>query len=381
MSKILFNLADFQGDDTEKLRLAGDALRANPGSTLFIPAGVYTVGTEVSRRTRRDVMDGKYGNNPQPTMFSPTYPYSRGLDLTLCRDITVSAYGAKLMIDGFMEPVCIKDAENVTIKGLVIDHVKKPFCKCVVLDVPCDGEAILRFDDRTLPEENMSHPRTICFDPKHDGLVPLGFGWNDCGKIRLSTTDYRVHGGFGKGHVGVEMYLCNTFHFRPSILVSHSKNTLIEDVTIHSHPGMGIVGFKSHNITMSRISVVPSPGYNVSTNTDATHFAACSGRIITENSRFLGHGDDAINVHNYFYYIVEKPCDNKVRIRTVTPDGTHSQEPDIPDVGHKLRLVERDDEAQRRLHGSRSRGYIRGRRDSNRSSFISHTASRQGADF
>ena len=340
MNEKHFNLNAFPGDVCAQLKAAGQALRENPGATLLIPAGEYLITDPRAMEILEHVFAGTWGQNPQPVMFRPDFPYTIGLDLTGCRDVTVDAYGAVFKIRGYMEPVSIRDAENVTVRGLTVDHDIKPFCRSVLTEVEEDGSGILTFDPLTPPAENMSAPREITYDPKTGGLAARFIDWYS-EKEKLDETHYRMHAGFTPDEIGREFNFCTTYHFRPTVLISHSSNTRLEDVTLHNQPGMGIVGFKSRDIFIERLRIVPSPGYHVSTNTDATHFACCAGTVSIEHSEFLGHGDDAINIHNYYYVIREKPAGNRVRIRVETPDGTHSQEPDYPLAGYRLRLVDR----------------------------------------
>ena len=65
-----------------------------------------------------------------------------------------------------------------------------------------------------------------------------------------------------------------TFHFCPAILTLEAQNIALENVTIHSHPGMGIVGYRSENIKMTGLRIVPLVGQYMSSNTDATHFTS-----------------------------------------------------------------------------------------------------------
>ncbi|MBS5733939.1 MAG: hypothetical protein KHW87_04440 [Clostridiales bacterium] len=343
-------LNDFSGDVMARLHAAGDYLREHPGTTLIIEAGEYIIGDKRARQIREDVFNGVYGFNPQPTMFSPHFSYTKGLDLTNCQDVRIEAWGAVFLIDGYMEPITISHAKNVTLCGLTIDHLVKPFCRAWVEEVEDGGVGILRFDPHTPPRLSMSAPRIMTFHGKTGYLSGRFHGW-DAKKEALDETGlrYRLHGGFLSEEVGDELYFCTTYHFRPAVLISHSENTCLQDVTIHNHPGMGITGFASHDICLRGLHIVPSPGYRVSTNTDATHFASCSGTIRVEHSVFIGHGDDAINVHNYYYYFLPTSApeypgqldETCAVIHVVTPDGTHTQEPDVPQVGHVLRLLDK----------------------------------------
>jgi hypothetical protein len=105
---------------------------------------------------------------------------------------------------------------------------------------------------------------------------------------------------------------------------------------------MGIVGNRSEDITIKRLSVVPSVGHHVSTNTDATHFTSIKGTLRYENCTFVGQGDDSSNVHGYFQEIIEKISYRECVMQEKTPGGTHAQTLDYPDVGDILELTDMD---------------------------------------
>src|SRR5690606_7349474 len=103
--------------------------------------------------------------------------------------------------------------------------------------------------------------------------------------------------------VGDLCILRHSAHYRAGILVKESDNISLINVKIHSQPGMGVVGHRSNNILMDNLQVIPRPGSIMSTNTDATHFTSCIGKISLLNCKFAGQGDDCTNIHNYYYSI------------------------------------------------------------------------------
>ena len=79
----------------------------------------------------------------------------------------------------------------------------------------------------------------------------------------------------------------------------------------------------------------------MSTNTDATHFTSIKGLLRLENCTFEGQGDDFVNVHSYYQAIIKKEGDRTCLMQEKTPDGTHAQSLDYPDVGDTLELTNR----------------------------------------
>ncbi len=333
------SLADFPGKDAA-LRL-GEA--TSYLSTLhepvqfMIPPGLYDITTAHAREEQRRVMDGVYGQNPQKVMFSPTYQYSRGLYLSGLTDCHVIAEGAFFQVDGFMEPVAIRNCKNLTFSGLTIDHKRKPYSRGRIIE--SQGKAWLLEMDKETPmgEHTPKLLRSLVIDPAEDTILHTGV------KHIEYIDDYHFKAAFTDNTLlrqGLMVYIWHTYHGRPAILLENCENVTLSGVTIHSQPGMGIVGNRCENVHIKGLSVVPSPGHHVSTNTDATHFTSIKGDLIIENSRFEGCGDDCTNVHGYFQAIIERVSDTVCVMQEKTPDGTHAQSLDYPDVGDLLELWE-----------------------------------------
>ncbi len=333
----VISLKQFPGTVRDQLTAVSAYCREHSGTTVVIPAGRYILEDTRAKEVMEDVFAGYYGANPEPIMFRPEFPFSTGLDLRGCKDITILAYGAVLMIHGFMEPVGIRDSERITLRGLTIDHVRKPFSEGVITDVSKDWIEVL-FPPEFPIKTTVSSPRVFSYDEETGRFAWISIDSNSAEEIEPQKIRYRGSGE--KGLVGRKVYFTHTFHSRPGILISHCRDVRLRDVTIHSQPGMGIVGFKSCDIDIRRLHVVPSEGLHMSTNTDATHFASCSGSLRVEDSTFAGHGDDAINVHNY-YYTIRNAAGTNCTLTVEAPTWTHAQEPDIPRAGYKLALVDK----------------------------------------
>lgn len=337
-------LSDFKGENaTEVFAAAMAFLRQNPVSTLHIDPGVYTITSELARQTQAFVMTGVFGENPEPVMFSPSFEYTRGISFEGQRGSIVLAYGVTILVDGFMEPVSLKNCTDITLKGLTIDHLRKPFSMGMVTEVtPAAGTAgsvDVDFTDEYPLHEKMPCVRT-CFYSGETNRFNLAAGIRkrtiSGQRMTLECSDIR---GIAPGG---EFYVCHTYHSRPAILIENAANINLEDVTIHSQPGMGIVGHRNENILFKDLRVVPGPGVHFSTNTDATHFTSCKGTLRFEGCTFEGHGDDATNVHTYYHSIAKKISGSRCLLTLESPTGTHSQTLDYPDPGDTLELTVAD---------------------------------------
>ena len=323
-------------DDTEALRKAAAYCREHSGTTLLLPPGVYILKDEDAEKLEQDAMAGKFGSNTEKVIFSPYYPYSKGLDLNGTRDITIIANGATLLCEGWMEPVSIENSANLTLKGLTIDYKRKPFSHGEIVAIE-ENWFDIRFSPERIMDGNMPMMRMTIWDRKRNGMYPRSMYFPK--KEFLGDNVVRIFNRIPKDMLGSDAAVVHSFHFRPAILIHRSANTVIENVTIHSQPGMGIVGFDSKDILLKELRVIPAPGYYFSTNTDATHFACCEGLLRFEGCVFQGSGDDATNVHGYYQTIVSA-TGNEATLQVKAPTGTHAQVLDAPRVGDVLELVE-----------------------------------------
>lgn len=327
-------------DDLSAIRAALNWMRVNPGSTLIIPEGEYLITTAEAKAEEERVLAGEYGFNPEPVMFKPDHPYEIGLDFSGHNGSTVIAKNVHFTVDGFMEVVSVRDCQNVTIEGLTIDHKRKPYSKGIITKAYKEGEEniiSINFPPEYPVTKNMPSPRTVMYNPRTDrfeyNLPVKEWRWPD--KPQTLEMFLRVD---GEMFVGNEIYFTHCFHSRPAVLIERANNTTLRNITIHSHNGMGLTAFHATDILIEGLNIVPSEGEHFSTNTDATHFSSCRGKLRLDGCRFEGQGDDSINVHTYYYTItdVEK---NKVRLVVKAPTFTHTQSLDFPKIGDTLELV------------------------------------------
>lgn len=235
------NLSDFKGsDDLARFASALDFMKDHPGTTLFVEPGVYNITTELARETQKKVMNGEFGSNPEPVMFNPKFEYSRGLDFYGHDSSRIEAYGVTFMIDGFMEPISIRNCKNIEICGLTIDHVRKPYSRATVTKLYTDDCGVSKIDavfSENFPiTPNMPVIRDVVYNTHTCRFEPPK-GLNDFEFI--DEFHARFSTNYGEEIVGNELYIWHTFHSRPAVLIEEAENTVLKDITVHSHPGNG----------------------------------------------------------------------------------------------------------------------------------------------
>jgi len=320
-------------DDTKALRDAVDYCRSNPGTTLLIPAGIYRLRDSKADALEREMYSGKI-ENPEKKVFVPYFPHVKGLNFDGSESITIEARGAVLICEGWMEPLSIINCKNLTINDLTIDYKHKPFSQGIVTSVG-EESFFVQFDHRRQITNDIPITRLMLWDNEISGIYSRPFYFPKRKLLEDNMVEFKCK--IPKRLEGATLSALHSLHFRPAILIQGSLNTILNGVTIHSQPGMGIVGFDSKNITLNHLSVEPADGYMFSTNTDATHFACCEGLIKFEGCFFRGQGDDATNIHGYYHNITSVENNQAtLELKNIT---THALITDVPRIGDKLELV------------------------------------------
>jgi hypothetical protein len=324
-------------NDLPALRQALAAAIERSPCGLLIPPGRYNVSEPDAVRLQDDVMNGRMGN-PEKQLFNRDFKYVTGLDFSGANGITVNATGAEFMVSGWMEPISLQNCREVTINGLTIDYLRPPNSSGTIVAVG-DGTVDARFADWCPVTQNTPFLRLMVYDEIQQSLC--GESIYSGGQELIAPQTIRFKLRSGQCQVGRSIATLHGFHFRPAILLYQAVDTVLNDVTIHAQPGMGIVGHMAENITMNRLRIVPRKGRHVSSNTDATHFVACRGRIRFDDCRMAGQGDDTTNVHCFYTDILSKTPDRRCVLEIGRRFETHSVKRDYPRPGDVLAVINR----------------------------------------
>jgi hypothetical protein len=99
-----------------------------------------------------------------------------------------------------------------------------------------------------------------------------------------------------------------------AIVVDDSASTSFIDLKLLASPGMGILeNAGPGGMTLQKVSIVPGPRPKgattdrlVSTNSDGSHFITVERGPVMEDCTFANTSDDAVNVHGFYYFVVQK---------------------------------------------------------------------------
>jgi len=324
-------------NDRLPLQRAIDRCREKGIHKLIIPPGKYRIVDTAATRLMNEALSGRLGRNPQDVVFKPYFPYVSGISFIGIKELVVEAEGVFLMAEGWMEPITIKDCHNVTIRGLTIDYTDPPHSEGKIIKTG-NGFFDIEFPQSHNASKEMLIARIMFFDVIKNRL--LGFPIYFPKKQEwMGANVLRVWEKYAEPLSGKIALVNHSMHFRPAILVQSAVNTVLDKVTIHAQPGMGIVGNRSTNILMTGLRVVPRVGKYQSINTDATHFTACKGVIRFDGCMFEGQGDDATNVHGFYHNITSRVGPVAYSIQLDKDYTTHAAVLDYPDLGDTVELV------------------------------------------
>ncbi|GAA3576072.1 glycosyl hydrolase family 28-related protein [Snuella lapsa] len=329
-------------DDTKALRNAVKAAIAQPNSKLLLPAGHYHISDPLALKIQSDALSGKLGKNPQDQLFVPNKEYAIGLDFNGAKDLEIQAKDALLICDGWMEPLSFRNARNISLNGITIDYKQRPNNQGEIVNMGTDFVDVTFTKEEHLAKDQIVL-RIMIYDKTKQSFSGAGVYYKRKEQIAPNTMRFYGKDIRNQSKLGNMLITYSGFHYRPAILIYKTKDIVLNNVTINSQAGMGIVGHLSENITMNHLKIVPNQGRYASTNTDATHFATNRGFIKFNACEFGGQGDDATNVHTYYTSIANNdPNTKQCDIMVDRKNYTHSSYLDEPQAGDVLAIINKN---------------------------------------
>ena len=251
-------------------------------------------------------------------------PKRIGLLIEDMEDFEIDFSGSTLICDGIMTAIGVLNSKNITIRNVKLKNPtpRKLECRVVAhgedyVDVECihgmeqmllrRGDLYGKYDPNmwTLVGGNIE------FDPSGaiaEGTGDCTFG-TYCFNLNFEPLDddhIRIFGGTRKPPVGNVLVFNGIRRFGAGIVLQDASDVLMEDLTLHSCHGMGLLAQVSHNITLRRFNVLRTDGQLCTVSADATHFVHCTGLVLVEDCTFEGQLDDALNIHGIYTRIIDK---------------------------------------------------------------------------
>ena len=237
-------------------------------------------------------------------------------------NLTVDCGGSTFLLHGIMDFAVISRSKNITLKNAEIICLDTCNFQGKVVEssnervkIALEKHAQLHLHGNFLTQkfyqEHMEVMRTLDYVTETRELR-RGTGDNNFGmpiqEIRKEMPDENTICLYDvpvAPPVGDTIVFATSRRCAQGVLVSHSENVLLEDITIRTCWGIGFIAQKCTDITLRRCSCIPEDGNCWSAGQDATHFVNCRGTVIIEDGVFENQLDDAVNLHG-IYTLVEK---------------------------------------------------------------------------
>jgi hypothetical protein len=255
------------------------------------------------------------------------YRIKRPIVIAQLDALEIDGRGAEIVNTTLQSTLHIRACSHLTVRDLSIDYDPLPFtqgtiaafdAKALLITVKVDQgypddakflatirDGFFRVMDRrtkSLKPGARSFLSPAKIDRAGDGLIKVQLQWsaNDCGPGQLPVA------------VGDVVAISNSY--AEAIAVEDSAATAFVGLNLRASPGMGIVENAGHGGTvLERVAIVPglkpkgaAADRLISTNADGAHFTAVERGPSLDACTFANTSDDAVNVHGFYFFVVEK---------------------------------------------------------------------------
>ena len=245
------------------------------------------------------------------------------------------------VIDGKVTAMAFENCSDITVKNLELRYkspdmhelnvVKKtPFS--VDFEIDCDSSYEVKSNKLTFvgKDYNLSSDKSI-LKATWIGLIrkdtpekiervlhPLAtyIAIRDLGKRKIRVTFPATF----RYKLGDRFYIYDVRRQFAGIFVNRCKNTNFQNVKQRFNYSLSFVAQDSENIAAEELDFSPEKGSarKVASVADFVQLCMCRGKIEIKNSRFVGAGDDCLNVHGVHFKIVGKSL-NEITVRFMHP--------------------------------------------------------------
>jgi len=324
--------------------LLGGASRAQPapgtGATVFEMANFLAPGVDADAAFAKAIAavskaaaDATRSGGPVHIVFNlgknATYRINRPLAFKALHGFELNGNGAQLINTTRGSTLTISGSSHVTIRDLTIDYDPLPFTQGTVAAFDKAALQITVKVDAGYPDDpaflaTVTDGFFKVMDRRTKALKAGARDFLQPAKVeRISPGLIKVHLRWSANDrfpsqlpiaVGDTVTIANGYAH--AIVVDGSAATSLIDLKLLASPGMGILENGGAGSMMLReVSVVPGPRPKgatmdrlISTNSDGSHFITVERGPTMEDCNFANTSDDAVNVHGFYYYVVEKPA-------------------------------------------------------------------------
>ncbi|BBI31508.1 right-handed parallel beta-helix repeat-containing protein [Cohnella abietis] len=268
--------------------------------------------------------------------------------------IVLDFHGSSLIFHGLIQPFSFKGCKEVVLRNVFIDWAIPLFAQGEIVSVNSSGMDI-QFESEYPVQSGVPIAAMLSYAPESPHPLLGKIDWfhvvesteliapqklrvilKEQARSRMVEKDGRA-----APVVGMHLLVRHLMNYKAAFLFYQCDRVVMDRVTIYAVPGMGVIGHGCGDVTMHRLRIARKPGSNrvMSVNADATHFIGCFGTIEFDDCLFEGMGDDATNVHGFYYSIRGISKDRELICRINT--DIQSEYPEIPAVGDVIEFTRR----------------------------------------
>jgi hypothetical protein len=289
----------------------------------------------------KSAADVKKAGKPASIVFNleknATYRIKQPLQLKQLGDFELNGNEARLVNTTLTSTLLISGASHLTVRDLTIDYDPLPFTQGTITGFDHAAQQIMVTVDPGYPDEAkflaaINDGFFKVMDRHTRALKPGARDFLSPSRIeRVGDRLIRVHLQWSANDtfpsqlpiaVGDVVTICNgSAH---AIVVDGSLATTFYGLKLLASPGMGILeNGGPGGMVLQNVSIVPGPrpaGAStdrlVSTNSDGSHFITVERGPTIQDCTFANTSDDAVNVHGFYFYVVQKTAPRRY---VVTP--------------------------------------------------------------
>ena len=243
--------------------------------------------------------------------------------------------GSTIISNGVLTPFGILNSRNITVKNAILENDNTMFLQARVI---AHGNGYVELEKMRGGSQfvlrgngELATNYYQCFFVINNSLEYNA----ETGEIERGTADHsfdeylwnmrfedvgnnklRLHGVKRYPPIGNIVIFSATRRLGCGFFCEDSSDIILENITVHSCFGMGILAQTCHNIHLDSFNTLRHGDQYYTANADATHFVNCTGTVLVENSTFEGQLDDALNIHG-MYARIESKSEREILVREV----------------------------------------------------------------
>jgi Right handed beta helix region len=325
------------------LKGGGSRAQGKPGTDVFEMADFVKSAPDADAAFAKalaaiaqSATDANKAGKPASIVFNleknATYKIKQPLLLKQLSGFELNGNEARLINTTLSSTLLISGSHHVTIRDLAIDYDPLPFTQGTITGFDHGALQIMVKVDPGYPDDakflaTINDGFFKVMDRHTRALKPGARDFLSPSRVeRAGDKLIKVHLQWGANDTfpsqlpvvaGDVVTICNSAAH--AIVVDGSLATTFYGLKLLASPGMGILeNGGPGGMVLQNVSIAPGPRTAgattdrlISTNSDGSHFITVERGPTIQDCSFANTSDDAVNVHGFYYYVVQKTAPRK----------------------------------------------------------------------